>query len=83
MTAIVYAAGTSFVLAAAQASTPTQSALSLQNVHTCLNFLEETGRTWEAGRQQATILQDLLSEVLRACDAPAERPRESVSFVPT
>lgn len=75
MTAIVYCAGTSFVLAAAQASSTAQAAISIQNVHTCLAFLEETGQTWAAGRQQAQILHDMLDEVVRAgCEDRTDVP---------
>ena len=66
MTAIIYSAATSFLLAAAQAANPTQAAVSLQKVHMCLDFLEQIGQTWVAGRQQAAILQDMVSECARA-----------------
>ncbi|BEI84463.1 hypothetical protein CcaverHIS002_0410670 [Cutaneotrichosporon cavernicola] len=66
LSAIIYSAGTSFLLAAAQAGLPSQTAAAMQKVHDCLGFLEEIGRTWKAGRQQAAVLRGLLNECAQA-----------------
>lgn len=64
--AIIYSAGTSFLLAAAQAGLQSQSAAAMQKVHVCLGLLEDIGQTWKAGRQQAAVLRGLLGECAQA-----------------
>ncbi len=66
LSAIIYSAGTSFLLAAAQAGLPSQTAAAMQKVHVCLGFLEEIAGTWKAGRQQATVLRGLLNDCAQA-----------------
>lgn len=66
MQGILYAAGTSFLLAAAQASTPSQSAAAIQKVRVCLSLLEDIGQTWSESNQQASVLRDLLAECEKA-----------------
>ncbi|WOO85324.1 Nitrogen assimilation transcription factor nit-4 [Vanrija pseudolonga] len=62
----LYTAGTTFLLAAAQAALPSQAAAALQKARTCLVYLGEIGRTWVAANQKAAILQDLLNEYAEA-----------------
>ncbi|TXT07674.1 uncharacterized protein COLE_04598 [Cutaneotrichosporon oleaginosum] len=66
LSAIIYSAGTSFLLAAAQAGLPSQTAAAMQKVHVCLGFLEDIGCTWKAGRQQAAVLRGLLDQCAQA-----------------
>lgn len=65
-TAIIYCAGTCFLLAAAQAASPAQSTAAFQKVYAALAFLDKIGSTWGSGRRQAGILRDMLNECAKA-----------------
>lgn len=57
---IIYTAGTTFLLAAAQAQLPSHAAAALEKAHACLAKLRAIGETWNASLHKATILQKLL-----------------------
>lgn len=63
---IVYSAGTTFLLAAAQAPSDGQAAASLRKVHQCLEYLQIIARTWEAGKHLAYILEEHVTSFARA-----------------
>lgn len=65
-TAIIYCAGTSFLLSAAQAAAPAQATAAIQKVHQCLEFLDIIGHTWGSGKRQAGILRDMLNDCVKA-----------------
>lgn len=57
---IIYTAGTTFLLAAAQAQLPSHAAAALEKVHASLGMLRTIGETWNAATHKAAILQKLL-----------------------
>jgi hypothetical protein len=61
MAQIVYTAGTAFLFAAAQAAHPVPPAEAVKKVRGALTLLNEISATWNAGRQKANILEDLLA----------------------
>nr|ADE10063.1 transcription factor [Tremella fuciformis] len=75
MAQVVYTAGTTFLLAAAQAALPERAKAALDNVQSCLNSLREIGMTWAAGSQKASILQRLLAEYGQTSFVPASSTR--------
>jgi len=66
MAQIIYTAGTTFLLAAAQAVLPSQVAASLDKARSCLEMLREIGSSWESGHQKAIILEELYKEYTHA-----------------
>ncbi|KAL1405676.1 hypothetical protein Q8F55_009315 [Vanrija albida] len=67
---VLFTAGRTFLLSAAQAIIPSQAVLCSQKAQACIDQLEELGATWPSGRQKAGILRDLMGEYSRAAPAP-------------
>ncbi|WOO80275.1 Nitrogen assimilation transcription factor nit-4 [Vanrija pseudolonga] len=63
MAQMQYTAGTSFVLAAAQARNAAQAADDLERARRALFYLKEIGLTWGAGRQKESILSEIIAEL--------------------
>jgi hypothetical protein len=70
MAQAIYTAGTSFLLAAAQAADATHAASALAHCNEMLAMLRETSETWHAAAQKALILEELVAEYQSSTDAP-------------
>lgn len=66
----IYTAGTSFLLAAAQAADATHAAAALAHCNEMLAMLREISETWHAAAQKALILEELVAEYQSSTDAP-------------
>ncbi|BEJ17424.1 hypothetical protein CspHIS471_0608250 [Cutaneotrichosporon sp. HIS471] len=68
----IYTAGTSFLLAAAQAADKEHAAAALAHCNEMLAMLREISETWHAAAQKALILEELVAEYTNSTDAPVQ-----------
>ncbi|BEI80510.1 hypothetical protein CcaverHIS002_0110390 [Cutaneotrichosporon cavernicola] len=68
----VYTAGTSFLLAAAQAADKEHAAAALAHCNEMLAMLREISETWHAAAQKALILEELVAEYQNSTEAPVQ-----------
>jgi hypothetical protein len=76
---IVYSAGTIYLLSAAQAGSASPAAIqarkhSLAQVETCVQYLYQSGKSWQTARHVKQILEKLLNELTTRIET---RPQDS------